>query len=158
MEDIKVHVVKYPDRTRLMMRDKYPDSGRQIARSTGTKDEKEADRAAAKREAELREGRYKRPSKMTWEEFRNHFDRNVMSGPRESTALAYDSTFNVFERKFRPGKLAQVNTTMAPEYAQLLDTVLADGAGEWRSGSTMGRYGRSTPPVGCSPRWARRLV
>jgi len=63
-------------------------------------------KAAAVWEAEVREGRYKKASKMTWEEFREQFDRNVMSGLRESTALAYDSTFNVFERKCRPGKLA----------------------------------------------------
>lgn len=120
MEDIKVHVVRYPDRTKLMMRYKCPDSGRQIARSTGTTNAKEANRAAAKWEAELREGRYKKPSKMTWAEFREHFDRNVMSGLRESTALAYDSTFNVFERKCNPGRLAQVTTTKVTAFVTML--------------------------------------
>jgi hypothetical protein len=110
METIKVHVVKYPYRPRLMMRYRCPDSGRQIARSTGTTKQREAERAAAKWEAELREGRYYKPTKTTWQDFRDKYDRNVLSGLRETTAMAYESTFNVFERKCMPGKLSELTT------------------------------------------------
>lgn len=54
-----------------------PDSGRQIARSTGSAKQREAERAAAKWEAELREGRYNKPTKTTWQDFRHQYDRNV---------------------------------------------------------------------------------
>ena len=40
------------------------------SRSTGTRKRKQAEKFAAKWEAELPEGRYKSPSKITWGEFR----------------------------------------------------------------------------------------
>lgn len=83
MENIKDHVITYPDRPNLMMRYRDPESGKQIARSTGT-NRRDAERAAAKWEAELREGRYNKPTKTTWEEFREQFDRNVLAVERRN--------------------------------------------------------------------------
>jgi hypothetical protein len=67
---IRVHVVRYPGRKNLMMR--YLDSftNKQVARSTGTNKNREAERIAAKWEAELQEDRYHKPSRATWDEFR----------------------------------------------------------------------------------------
>src|SRR4051794_2704609 len=60
MDDtIRVHVVKYPDRENLVMRYVDPFTGRQVQRSTKTTNKRDADKAAGKWEAELREGRYK---------------------------------------------------------------------------------------------------
>ena len=56
-DQIKVHVVKFADRANLMMRYTDPISGKQVARSTGTSRKRDAERVAAKWEAELREGR-----------------------------------------------------------------------------------------------------
>ena len=120
MEEIKVHVVRYPDRSKLMMRYRCPDTGKQIARSTRTVKQREAERAAAKWEAEVREGRYQKASKMTWEAFRSEFDRNVLSGLRETTAMAYESTFNVFERKCKPVKLSQLTTQKVTAFVTML--------------------------------------
>ena len=52
---INVHVADY-GRKSLYMRYQHPVTGRQITRSTGTKKKREAERAAAKWEAELRAG------------------------------------------------------------------------------------------------------
>ena len=86
MEDIKVHVTKYPDRKNLVMRYVDPESGRQAQRSTGTTNERDANRVAAKWEAELREGCYNRPAKIGWAEFRRMYETNVLDGLKWSTA------------------------------------------------------------------------
>ena len=46
--EIKVVVVKYPDRKNLTMRFTDPMTGKQIARSTRTADHRQAERCAAK--------------------------------------------------------------------------------------------------------------
>jgi hypothetical protein len=112
MEDIKVHVVKYPDRTNLVMRYVDPDNRRQVQRSTGTKNEREANRVAAKWEAELREGRYNRPAKNSWQKFRLQYDANVLDGLKATTAANYSASLNVFERKMWPGRLAEVTPNL----------------------------------------------
>ncbi|MFG0332540.1 MAG: hypothetical protein ACF8TS_04175, partial [Maioricimonas sp. JB049] len=57
---IKVHVVDY-GRASLYMRYVDPVTGKQKTRSTGTNKRKQAERIAAKWEAELQEGRYVAP-------------------------------------------------------------------------------------------------
>ena len=83
--EIKVVVVKYPDRKNLTMRFTDPMTGKQIARSTRTANHRQAERCAAKWEAELQEGRYKRPSMTTWEEFRERYEQEYLSGLADGT-------------------------------------------------------------------------
>jgi site-specific recombinase XerD len=59
----------------------------------------------------LREGRYQKPSRITWEEFREQYNRDVLDGLKPSTATTYDSTLNVFEWLRRPVKLAEATTS-----------------------------------------------
>jgi integrase len=121
MDDrIKVHVVKYTGRDNLVMRYVDPDSGRQVIRSTGTTNRRDADRAAAKWEAELREGRYQKRSRLAWPDFRAEFERDVLDGLKAATAAAYLSTLNVFERKCRPGRLAEVTTAKLTAFVTML--------------------------------------
>ncbi len=75
MNEIKVHVVKYPDRKNLVMRYVCPATGKPVARTTGTTKAKEAAKVAAKWEAELQEGRYFKTCKMTWAEFRENHEQ-----------------------------------------------------------------------------------
>ena len=55
MSEIKVTVVKLPDRDNLMLRYIDPMTGKQKHKSAGTTNRKEAAKAAGKWEAELRE-------------------------------------------------------------------------------------------------------
>ncbi|MEZ6044934.1 MAG: hypothetical protein R3C11_05015 [Planctomycetaceae bacterium] len=64
------------------MRYTDPETGKQKARSTGTNRKREAERIAAKWEAEVREGRYKMPSRITWKEFRDRYETEHVSGLR----------------------------------------------------------------------------
>ena len=121
-EDIRVHVASYGDRKNLMMRYTDPVTSKLIARSTGTTDKKEANRIAAKWEDKLREGRYLKPSRMTWEEFREQYDRHVLTHKKASTATSYDATFNVFERLVRVKLLTGVTTARVIAFATALHT------------------------------------
>ena len=79
MEEIKVTVVKFGDRKFLQMQYKDPITGRKQTKSSGTTNRREAERASAKLEAELREGRYKPASKITWAEFRRRYEDEVLA-------------------------------------------------------------------------------
>ena len=54
INEVRVHVVKYPDRDNLVMRYRDPFSGKQVQRSTGTTNKRDAGKAAGKWEAELK--------------------------------------------------------------------------------------------------------
>ena len=145
-DQIKVHVVRRKSQTNLFMRYRDPVSGRQVARSTGTSKKRDAERAAAKWEAELREGRYNKPSRVTWEEFRDQYNRDVLDGLKASTATTYDATLNVFERLRRPVKLAEVTTSN-------LTAFVTDLRGQVSSPATIARHLRA---LMVAMRWAHR--
>lgn len=108
-EEIKVSVVKYPDRTNLVMRYTDPMTGRQATRSARTTKKREAERNAAKWEADLRAGRYHQPGRMAWEDFRDLYDEQVARGLADNTQKRIDGVFNVLERTIHPQRLADVN-------------------------------------------------
>lgn len=72
-EEIHVKVTRSGNRRFLIMYFDDPASGKRLQRSTKQTRRKDAEKEAGKWEAELREGRYKPPSKVTWEEFRTLF-------------------------------------------------------------------------------------
>jgi len=145
-EQIKVHVVKYPDRANLVMRYVDPDSGKHVARSAKTSNQRQAEREAAKWEADLREGRYEKRQRITWQEFREQFERDYLDGLKVGTAGCYEATLNVFESMMRPGKLAELTTPKLTAFA----TMLRD---QGRKPATVARHLR-TLKVAC--RWAHR--
>lgn len=109
-EEIRVYVVKYPGRANLVMRYKCPLTGKQHARSTGTPRRKDAEKVAAKWEAELQEGRYSRDSKMGWDEFVIFYEANALAGLSPRTAGTYAGTLNRFKAFCRPERLSDVTT------------------------------------------------
>ena len=108
MNDINVMVVRYGDRKFLMMRYRDPVTGKQIARSTGSTSRKQAERTAAKWEAELREGRYAPKSNITWEAFRDRVEEEVLPSLADNTDNLYKTTFNSIERSINPQYLRDV--------------------------------------------------
>src|SRR6476620_7759711 len=109
-EEIKVHVIDYGAGRNLMMRYLCPQPNKHVARSTGTRNNREAVKAAAKWEAELREGRYAKQSRMTWEDFRPYYVLSAIGGLAANSIVAYESTLNAFERLCNPKKLADLTT------------------------------------------------
>src|SRR5579863_103614 len=100
-KEIKVHVVDY-GRECLYMRFKDPTTQKLVTRSTEVRKDsrnarKEAEKVAAKWEAELQEGRYKAPSKVTWAEFRQRYEDEVLPSLAEKTHAKAFATFNAVE-------------------------------------------------------------
>lgn len=114
--EIKVLVVKYSDRPFLMMRYTDPVTGKQKARSTGTKVRREAERMAAKWEAKLQEGRYQEPSRVSWEEFRERYEDEKLASLATNTAGAAASAFNHLERVINPQKLVTLTPTVLSRF------------------------------------------
>jgi integrase len=109
-DEIHVYVVQEKDRTNLTMRYVDPVTGRQVKRSAGTSNRKEAERRAAVWQDELVTGRYSRPSKISWEEFRERYEAERLAGLAPKTQKTAMTALNHFERIINPQKLASVTT------------------------------------------------
>lgn len=118
--EIRVHVVRYPNSRNLIMRYVCPMTGKQVNRSTKTSKKSEAERIAAKWEHELRNGTYQAPSRKSWQEFRDHHEKHILSGMKATTAGAYESSLSVFERLANPQKMTDVTTARLTGFATTL--------------------------------------
>jgi len=117
---IKVQVIAYPDRKHLVMRYRDPLTSKQVARSTKTTNRREAERIAAKWEAELQEGRYQSPLKMTWEEFRERYEQEVLEGLAVETDRKVQGIFNSMEEILHPVRLRDLTSERLSYYQSQL--------------------------------------
>ena len=119
-DEIKVHVVDYGSGRNLMMRYRDPLSGKHVAKTTGTRNATKAERAAAKWEAELREGRYRAQSRMTWEEFRQKYEDEVLPSKSKGTGDCKSVVFNHVENTIAPNYLREMTTPRLSAFAKML--------------------------------------
>ncbi len=119
-DEIKVHVVKYPDRANLVMRYKDPYNGRQVQRSTGTTIHKEALKVAAKWEDDLHNGRYKAASRVTWEEFRDKYESEVAKGLATGTQTRISGVFDAIEEHINPERVRDITPERLSHYVKKL--------------------------------------
>ncbi len=125
-ESLKVYVVEFGDRRHYQMQYVDPVTGRKKTRSTGVvrtgrkKDRTEAERVAAKWEAELREGRYCAPSKITWAQFRERYEMEVLPGLAKRTDAMVGTVFNAVERILGPTKLADITAERISQFQATL--------------------------------------
>lgn len=108
-EEISVHVVDY-GRASLYMRYVDPITGKQVVRSTGETKKSEAQKKAGAWEKELRAGKYKPRSKVTWEEFREQYETEAFPDFAVATQKKCDTVFDAVETVLSPGKLSSVTT------------------------------------------------
>ncbi len=120
MSEIKVKVTKSADRAALVAYYDDPITGKRHKRSTETENRKEAEKFAAKWEQDLQEGRYKAPSKVTWDEFRERLETEYLAGKSRAYFGAMCSTLNAFESACRPQKLLAVSDVHVRHFAQVL--------------------------------------
>ena len=120
MHEIEVKVTKHGNRKFLVMYYKDPITGKREQRSTKQSKRREADREAAKWEAELREGRYKRASCITWGEFRERYEDEVLPSLARNTFNAVSSVFNGLERICEPQKLSQLTAERLSYFQKML--------------------------------------
>ena len=121
-DQIRVGIVKYPDRDNLVLRYKNPLSGKTVCRSAGTANRKDAAKAAGKWEAELREGRYKIPTKATWDDFRERYAKERLPALARQTGAKIDAVFNTVERILDPARLGEITTERLSYYQAQLRT------------------------------------
>lgn len=119
MSEINVTVVNF-NRRYWYMRYVDPLTGKVVAKSSGTENKKEALKIAAKWEAELQEGRYKSPSKVSWTEFRHRYEDEVLTTLAPKTAKKICGVFNSIESLINPDKLAKLNADQLSRFQKLL--------------------------------------
>jgi integrase len=119
MDEIKVTVID-KKRKFLYMRYRCPITGEEFARSTGTKVKREAERAAGKWETELKEGRYKAITKLTWEEFTQKYREEKLAALAEKTEEAAITSFNHVERTIKPQRLSEMTTNGVAKFQSQL--------------------------------------
>jgi len=107
-DEIKVSVVDYGENRNLMMRYVDPTTGKQVARSAGTRDELTAERAAAVWQDELNTGRYAAPSRITWADFRERYEGEKLAGMSKGSQLAYTVALDHVTRVLNPDRLARL--------------------------------------------------
>jgi integrase len=126
MTGIKVNVVEFGDRRHYQMQYVDPLTGRKKTRSTGIsktglkRDRTEAERVAAKWEAELREGRYCDPCKTSWDQFRNRYESEVLPSLAEGTDKKVFTVFNSVAKLLSPSKLKDLTAERLSYYQSKL--------------------------------------
>jgi len=110
-EEIKVNVMQYPDRPNLVLAYTDPVSNKRKTKSAGTSNEKDAWKAAAAWEEELRAGPHCPPSKVTWQAFRERYEQEHLASLAEKTRVHVSVALNHLERHLNPDRLCKVNAS-----------------------------------------------
>ena len=114
--EIKVTVTKYADRKYFVMRYVDPVTGKWHSRSTEATTRREAERAAAKWEAELQEGRYQQPRNISWKEFRERYESEKLASLAKATADSASTAMNHLERLINPRNLTVLTSTILSKF------------------------------------------
>jgi len=120
MSQVKVSILKRKNRTSYYMQYRDPVTENKITQSAKTTVRRDAERAAAKWEAEILQGLDKRQGRMSWEEFRERYTDEVLESLADRTLEKVDSVFNVFETLAKPRNLAAITPDVLSRYQQRL--------------------------------------
>jgi integrase len=115
------------------MRFDNPATGEFEQRSTGTSNKKEAQRILGELRGELSNGRYQRDSTISWENFRQRYDTEVLAGLAKMTVKKADTTLDMVESILKPKKLAELT-------ADRISTFIAKLRDGKRSETTIAGY------------------
>ena len=128
MDDyIQVKVTANAGRKYLIAYYDDPITEKREQRSTKTTKRKEAERFAAVWEAELRSGRYKRDSRITWDDFRERYEDEKLSSLADKTLGAAATVFNHLERIIRPKHLRSLTAaTLSRFQSELRKTAISE--------------------------------
>ena len=116
-DEIKVSTFKRSGRKVWYMQYRDPFTGDKVVQSTKKTTKRDAERAAAKWEKSLREGKDTRDGKATWQDFRRRYEDEVLPGLKDRTDDKVAGVFNVFERTMRPRLLCHITADMLSKYA-----------------------------------------
>jgi integrase len=108
MEPIKVYVTKPMNRPYWRMYYYDPITEKQVSRSTKTITEKAALKAATKWEDELLSGMAAVDSRITWDDFRERYEDEKLSGMSPRTREIASTVFGHVERFINPASLSVI--------------------------------------------------
>jgi integrase len=107
-DDAKVWVVEFGGRPTYQLQYRDPITRKLRTKSTTihrtglARDRKQAERLAAELETQLAQGSAAIPSKFTWQEFRNRYEKEVVPGLAKETANKIDVVFNYVDSVISP--------------------------------------------------------
>ena len=133
-EEITVSVNSYGDKRPLGLVYFDPVSGKKIAKSSGTRDWREAERLAGELEKELRAGRYAPASKLSWADFRKRYEAEKGATLAPKTLLAFRTAANHLEAVLNPDRLVKLTAAVLSRFSAKLRE---GGMGEVTLGSTL---------------------
>jgi integrase len=113
---IVVWVQRFKDRDSLMLQWIDPDSGKRKSKSAETHIPAVAEMKRTELEYELNHGLHKEATRMSWEAFRELFEKEHISGCRPRTAISYAEAFDCFERLCKPTTLKSITTRTISAY------------------------------------------
>ena len=123
MKRINVIVFKPADRPFFHAQWVDPVSGRKKTRSTETNIKRDAERFAGNLEKQLRDGTYRDPSRVTWKEFRERCEAEVLPSNAVKTGDKFQATFNAIERHIDPKLLASLDADQISTFQKKLRDV-----------------------------------
>ena len=107
---IHVRVKKYGDRRNLVLCYCDPITEKLVTRSAGTTRRREAERAAAQWERELRSGQHTVDQRISWASFRQRYENEYLSGKAMATFKAASTAMNHLQRIINPRRLVSITT------------------------------------------------
>jgi hypothetical protein len=117
---IVVWVQHFADRPYLMLQWYDPITGKRKSRSAETNNPVHAEDKRADLEYELNHGLYQETSRMTWEAFRELFEREYMAGKRPGTQKKCEEIFNLFEELCKPTRLVSITERTMSAFLALM--------------------------------------
>ncbi len=115
MRDVKVYVIRRDGRKNFEAEWKCPHTGRTRRRSLKTNIRREADRLAGRLELELKD-EAATGIQITWEDFRDRYEVEALTGLADNTAKKVSTVFNSIEKTIKPGLLTDLNEQVISRY------------------------------------------
>ncbi len=129
--EIRVHVVHYAECKNLILRYKDPLTGKYVRKSSGTASRKDARKRAGIWQSELNSGKARGRYAVTWEQFTQRYEEEVLPSLAPMTAKKAMGVFSVLE-----SILPQVKNGLLRELtAERLERVAGRATQTWADGS-----------------------
>lgn len=119
MRDVKVYVFRRKGRKYFEAEWVCPHTGAKRTRSLKTNIRREADRLAGRLELELKD-EAAHGVKISWDDFRDRYEVEALTGLAVNTAKKVAAVFNGFEERVKPRLLADVDENMISRYTASL--------------------------------------
>jgi hypothetical protein len=137
---VVVWVQRITGRAHLALQWHDPVTGRRRSRTVPTGDEREAEAARTDLEYELNHGLFHDAGRMTWENFREVFEREYAAPLRAGTRKNYADTFDLFERLCNPRRLDLLTTRTVSAFAAGLRSAKVYGGRKGYAPGTVKMY------------------